>query len=446
MGRSSIQARVVGVSGAASSLNLNPNGGDVLFTGSGNVGIGVTSPDFKLDVAGDVRIEGDSGLYFGDTGTSPKWGMASTGLDLLINNSTTNGDVVFLNDGGVGIGVSSPGAKLDVSGTIRATAFGVEQNNSSRIFAPSGGSYNGSGSQTGYLIVQLPNNGSSGVNNMMTGVIRVFDYTTNESFDVNFAGYWYSGYNWTNCSAWIDSTPNDDRNFTVRFGRDTATGTRPVITIGESNSTWTYLKFNVINFTAGHSNTQLSKWDDGWSCSLSSTLPMTTLVTNSNLQVNNWKRNGQDVYYGSGTGNVGIGTVSPGAKLEINRTDSTYAINLGNTDTRAGLKVITSSQDSQLTISGGSSASQYIQASNKAGTSAKNISINAFGGNVGIGTTSISYKLDVGGNGRFTSTVTATNFILSSDKRLKNNIEEVSNKHIDVNWKTFENEFRRRSK
>ena len=27
--------------------------------------------------------------------------------------------------------------------------------------------------------------------------------------------------------------------------------------------------------------------------------------------------------------------------------------------------------------------------------------------------------------GRFTSTVTATNFILSSDKRLKNNIKEV---------------------
>ena len=35
-------------------------------------------------------------------------------------------------------------------------------------------------------------------------------------------------------------------------------------------------------------------------------------------------------------------------------------------------------------------------------------------------------------------TVTATNFILSSDERLKNSVEEVDNKHIDVNWKTFE--------
>jgi hypothetical protein len=38
----------------------------------------------------------------------------------------------------------------------------------------------------------------------------------------------------------------------------------------------------------------------------------------------------------------------------------------------------------------------------------------------------------------FLSTVTASNFILSSDKRLKENIKKVDNKHIDVDWKTFE--------
>ena len=58
--------------------------------------------------------------------------------------------------------------------------------------------------------------------------------------------------------------------------------------------------------------------------------------------------------------------------------------------------------------------------------------------NVGINKANPSYNLDVSGTGYFTSTVTATNFILSSDKRLKNNIKEVSSNHIDVNWKTFE--------
>ena len=37
----------------------------------------------------------------------------------------------------------------------------------------------------------------------------------------------------------------------------------------------------------------------------------------------------------------------------------------------------------------------------------------------------------------FISTVTASNFILSSDKRLKEDIKKVDNKHIDVDWKTF---------
>ena len=60
-------------------------------------------------------------------------------------------------------------------------------------------------------------------------------------------------------------------------------------------------------------------------------------------------------------------------------------------------------------------------------------------GNVGIGTTSpTSYKLEVTGTGGFTSTVTASNFILSSDERLKNNIKNIDDDHIDVDWKNFE--------
>ena len=60
------------------------------------------------------------------------------------------------------------------------------------------------------------------------------------------------------------------------------------------------------------------------------------------------------------------------------------------------------------------------------------------GGKVGINDTTPSHNLDVTGDGRFTSTVTATNFILSSDSRLKENVEDVDNKSINVDWKTFE--------
>jgi hypothetical protein len=60
-------------------------------------------------------------------------------------------------------------------------------------------------------------------------------------------------------------------------------------------------------------------------------------------------------------------------------------------------------------------------------------------GNVCIGTTSTSYKLDVSGTGRFTSTVTATGFITSSDLRLKKNIQDYSfDKKINISLKTYE--------
>jgi len=53
--------------------------------------------------------------------------------------------------------------------------------------------------------------------------------------------------------------------------------------------------------------------------------------------------------------------------------------------------------------------------------------------------TSGSPKVTISSSGAatFTSTVTATNFILSSDKRLKENIKELKPNKINVNWKSF---------
>ena len=47
-------------------------------------------------------------------------------------------------------------------------------------------------------------------------------------------------------------------------------------------------------------------------------------------------------------------------------------------------------------------------------------------------------RIDNLGNVTIQGTATATNFILSSDKTLKDNIEEIDAKHIDVKWKNFE--------
>ena len=60
----------------------------------------------------------------------------------------------------------------------------------------------------------------------------------------------------------------------------------------------------------------------------------------------------------------------------------------------------------------------------------KSGSVNSTSGNVA--------SINVSGALTLNSTATATNFILSSDETLKDNIKEISVKHVDVNWKNFE--------
>ncbi len=91
------------------------------ITGAGNVGIGTTSPSKKLEVAGDVRIASGGDLILSDSG-----GGNDT---FLYNDSQTF--ITYVNgaerlrinsSGNVGIGTTSPGEKLEVSGNIKTTA------------------------------------------------------------------------------------------------------------------------------------------------------------------------------------------------------------------------------------------------------------------------------------------------------------------------------------
>ncbi len=88
---------------------------------NGNVGIGTTSPGFKLEVAGTLHITGTMTLMVGGTGHTSHFGY-STNKDVYLRSGLSAGKVVIQDTGGnVGIGTSSPLYKLDVAGTIRAT-------------------------------------------------------------------------------------------------------------------------------------------------------------------------------------------------------------------------------------------------------------------------------------------------------------------------------------
>jgi hypothetical protein len=151
------------------------------------------------------------------------------------------------------------------------------------------------------------------------------------------------------------------------------------------------------------------------------------------------------------TGNVGIGEDDPSFKLDI-VSGSNNGIKISqqsSTNTWNGLGMLSYVSEAQANALADSS---YIFTTNP--SSQTETAFSKFGGLViqgrDDGNSSFAIRLGSGsghstrmfmsatGVTTFSNTVTATNFILSSDSRLKENVEKVDNKSIDVDWKTFE--------
>ncbi|MDD4466732.1 MAG: hypothetical protein PHN91_02960, partial [Patescibacteria group bacterium] len=372
----------------------------VAYRDGGRVGIGTTTPSYKLDVVGSAQFSvGDGALRIlkagsGYTAIYYNRIYNSEGFNLTYWNgsSETSGIKLVGPTGNVGIGTTAPGYKLDVSGTGRFTQPVL-------IGTPTAAGHATTKSYVDSTAVAAAGGGIPAAVNGYT--LRA------------------SGTSWVaNSNLYNDGT-------SIGIGTTNPTAKLQVISSGGANtginltlsnaSSYAPIDFYTPSGLAGQFVTTGATFSNGlyggdqvW---------LTSRMTNGATGLAASGANGYIKFATGGeastnermritsSGNVGIGTTVPKAPLDIKGyvqlgydSNSPY-IKLGG----AHFDGVNNAYGAIKSFSSNSGIS-FLTFWTSEGTSQERMRI-SYDGNVGIGTTAPAYKLDVSGTGRFTQPV-----------------------------------------
>ena len=99
------------------------------ITNTGNVGIGTTTPDEKLHIVGDLKIDSDiPRIYLADSSHNPDYSIGNVNGGFFVFDDTNSAYRIYVDNAGkVGIGTNLPEALLDVNGTAQMST-GITEN------------------------------------------------------------------------------------------------------------------------------------------------------------------------------------------------------------------------------------------------------------------------------------------------------------------------------
>jgi len=377
----------------------------LIITDGGNVGIGTTSPAYKLDVIGNLRLlvnneavrfqsVDSNGNYITMHNGSGGYGYIGSNFHLIGGGSASDlgirgeSNLVFssggavermriTSGGNVGIGTTSPGAKLDVNGHINVTSAAIN--------------FGGSGSplSTDPAIYRI-----GGVNDL------AFAIGLSERMRITSSGY---------------------------VGIGTTSPVRPLDVSADSGAT-------AINIRARSLNDYgVLSFSNSTASEIISNIYINRTGTNIGaliFETNNGGSSPSERMRIASSGNVGIGTTSPAYKLQV--------VNSGNTLLQLNGNNTAGTIDTGFTISADDFKNIYLfqreNASTIFGTNNNERMRITSGGNVFIATLGTGLVYSNAG------TLTSTN---PSDERLKNNIADLNYglneilklRPVTYNWK-----------
>ena len=310
---------------------------------NGNFGIGTTSPNYRLEVRTTNNTRAIQAVNSTTSGTN--WGFQggaygsgatkNIGLQVTAEGASTNYAALF-EGGNVGIGTTSPTAKLEIVGSNGTNIFRGN-------FAGSADIFMGFDNANPYLVLQDNSNVTthlfqSNVNNYIVGSnVGIGMTSPNAKLEIKGTGA-------TSGLAFKTTDSSSNETFYIKDGGTVGVRYYP-------------FKIGVPSGTANVANTRFQ-----------------IATTGGDFVVLN-------------DGKTGIGVADPQAKLEVKGPSASPA------DGNEVIAVTNTTGGSKLLLGVVENAYGWIQSAE--GGTLRNLLLNPSGGNVGIGTTSPSATLDV---------------------------------------------------